>query len=139
MYGQVQLSEKHLSLELFVEFVHFWKELLAMWARGRIQINEGVFIVLNMGVKVVWSKLDDETVGECQQKKKSLPHFIIIIRMRRRSGSNFEEIAARDFSGLSKAEQAELGNQFKKTDQRNGGISFYDLVNILRSNINGNV
>ena len=53
--------------------------------------------------------------------------------MRRRSGSNFEEIVAREFNVLSKVEQNEVNSLFKKTEQRNGGISFYDFINILRS------
>lgn len=55
--------------------------------------------------------------------------------MRRRSGTNFEEVNHRDFNSntLSKGDQTDLANNFRKTEQRNGGISFYDLVNILRS------
>lgn len=33
-----------------------------------------------MGIEVGWGELDDKAVGQGQQKKKSLPHFIIIIR-----------------------------------------------------------
>lgn len=59
--------------------------------------------------------------------------------MRRRSGSNFEEIAAREFNALNKVEQSELNSIFKKTEQRNGGISFYDFINILRGTLIGEI
>ena len=55
-------------------------------------------------------------------------------RKQRKSGYNFEELLNKDWSILTKAEYSELQAAFKKTDQRNGGISFYDLVNIIRSN-----
>jgi len=55
-------------------------------------------------------------------------------RKQKKSGYNFEELLNKDWSILTKAEHSELQAAFKKTDQRNGGISFYDLVNIIRSN-----
>lgn len=54
--------------------------------------------------------------------------------MRRKSGANFDEILGKDWGALNKNEQTELQTAFKKTEQRNGGISFYDLINIIRSN-----
>lgn len=53
--------------------------------------------------------------------------------MRRRSGANFEELLNKDWAILTKNEYSELQTAFKRTEQRNGGISFYDLVNIIRS------
>lgn len=53
--------------------------------------------------------------------------------MRRRSGANFEELLNKEWSILNKAEYQEIQNQFKRTEQRNGGISFYDMINILKS------
>jgi hypothetical protein len=53
--------------------------------------------------------------------------------MRRKSGANFDEILGKDWGALNKNEQTELQTAFKKTEQRNGGISFYDLINIIRS------
>jgi hypothetical protein len=53
--------------------------------------------------------------------------------MRQRRGSfNLETILP--FSNLSKSEQLEFGSLFKKTDQRDGGVSFYDFIEILKSN-----
>ena len=52
--------------------------------------------------------------------------------MRRRSGQNFEELLNKEWSNLSRNEHHEIQNLFKKTEQRNGGISFYDMINILR-------
>ena len=49
---------------------------------------------------------------------------------RRKSGATFEQIANKDWALLSKNEHNELQTAFKKTEQRNGGISFYDLINI---------
>jgi hypothetical protein len=37
------------------------------------------------------------------------------------------------FSNLSKLEQSEFGSLYKKCDQRDGGISFYDFISILKS------
>lgn len=51
----------------------------------------------------------------------------------RKSGINFEELLNKEWSILTKAEYSELQTSFKRTDQRNGGICFYDLINILRS------
>ena len=51
----------------------------------------------------------------------------------RKSGFNFEELLNKEWSILTKAEYSELQAAFKKTDQRNGGITFYDLINIIRS------
>ena len=53
--------------------------------------------------------------------------------MRRRSGANFEELINKEWAILSKSEYQDIQNLFKKTDQRNGGISFYDMINILKS------
>jgi hypothetical protein len=53
--------------------------------------------------------------------------------MRRKSGANFDELLNKEWSILTKNEYSELQTAFKKTDQRNGGISFYDLINIIRS------
>lgn len=52
----------------------------------------------------------------------------------RKSGFNFEELLNKEWSILTKAEYSELQTAFKRTEQRNGGISFYDLINIIRSN-----
>ena len=52
----------------------------------------------------------------------------------RKSGLNFEELLNKEWSILTKAKYSELQTAFKRTDQRNGGISFYDLINIIRSN-----
>lgn len=52
--------------------------------------------------------------------------------MRKKSG-NFEDLNFKELNILNKVQQGELQNLFKKTEQRNGGISFYDLVNILKS------
>jgi hypothetical protein len=55
-------------------------------------------------------------------------------RRHRKSGINFEDILNKEWSILTRAEYSELQTAFKRTDQRNGGISFYDLINILRGN-----
>lgn len=53
--------------------------------------------------------------------------------MRKRSGANFDELLNKEWSILTKNEQLELQNQYKKTEQRaGGGISFYDMIAILR-------
>lgn len=52
----------------------------------------------------------------------------------RKSGINFDDILNKEWSVITKSEYTELQNAFKKTEQRNGGISFYDMVNIIRSN-----
>ena len=53
--------------------------------------------------------------------------------MRKRSGANFDELLNKEWSILTKNEQLELQNQYKKTEQRaGGGISFYDMISILR-------
>lgn len=54
--------------------------------------------------------------------------------MRRRSGVNFEELINKEWAILTKSEYQDIQNLFKKTEQRNGGISFYDMINILKSN-----
>lgn len=56
-------------------------------------------------------------------------------KKQRKSGYNFEELLNKEWSILTKAEYSELQAAFKKTDQRNGGITFYDLVNIIRSKL----
>lgn len=53
--------------------------------------------------------------------------------MRRRSGANFEELLSKEWSILTKNEQQEIQHLYKRTEQRNGGISFYDMINILQS------
>jgi hypothetical protein len=53
--------------------------------------------------------------------------------MRRKSGANFDELLNKEWSILTKNEYSELQTAFKRTDQRNGGISFYDMINIIRS------
>lgn len=53
----------------------------------------------------------------------------------RKSGFNFEELLNKEWSILTKAEYSELQTSFKRTEQRNGGISFYDLINIIRSTL----
>lgn len=55
--------------------------------------------------------------------------------MRRKSGANFDELLNKDWSIITKGEYTDLQTAFKKTDQRNGGISFYDLINIIRSTL----
>jgi len=54
---------------------------------------------------------------------------------RRRSGQNFDELSnTKEYSGLTKTEVSEVMAQFKKAEQKPGsGISFYDLVRLLRS------
>ena len=52
----------------------------------------------------------------------------------KKSGINFEELLNKEWSILTRAEYSELQTAFKRTDQRNGGISFYDLINIIKSN-----
>ncbi len=52
----------------------------------------------------------------------------------RKSGINFEELLNKEWSVLTKAEYSEFQTSYKRTEQRNGGISFYDLINIIRSN-----
>lgn len=52
----------------------------------------------------------------------------------RKSGINFDDILNKEWSIISRNEYIELQAAFKKTEQRNGGISFYDMVNIIRSN-----
>ena len=53
--------------------------------------------------------------------------------MRKRSGANFDELLNKEWSILTKNEQLELQNQYKRTEQRaGGGISFYDMIAILR-------
>ena len=52
--------------------------------------------------------------------------------MRRKSGVDFAELLNKDLSIVTKNEYTELQSIFKKTEQRNGGISFYDMVNIIR-------
>ena len=54
-------------------------------------------------------------------------------RRHRRSGVNFQQLLNKQWAILTKQEYTELQASFKKTDQRNGGISFYDLINIIRS------
>ena len=51
----------------------------------------------------------------------------------RKSGINFEELLNKEWSVLTKAEYSEFQTSYKRTEQRNGGISFYDLINIIRS------
>lgn len=53
--------------------------------------------------------------------------------MRRRSGANFDELLNKEWSIITRNEYSEAQAIFKKTDQRNGGISFYDMINIIRS------
>jgi hypothetical protein len=53
----------------------------------------------------------------------------------RKSGINFDDILNKEWSAITKSEYTELQAAFKKTEQRNGGISFYDMVNIIRSNV----
>ena len=55
--------------------------------------------------------------------------------MRRKSGVDFAELLNKDLSIVTKNEYTELQSIFKKTEQRNGGISFYDMVNIIRGTI----
>jgi hypothetical protein len=55
------------------------------------------------------------------------------VRRHRKSGANFDELLNKEWSILSKAEYTELQTSYKRTDQRNGGISFYDLINTIRS------
>ena len=53
--------------------------------------------------------------------------------MRKRSGANFDELLNKEWSILNKNEQLELQNLYKRTEQRaGGGISFYDMISILR-------
>lgn len=54
-------------------------------------------------------------------------------RRHKKSGINFEELLNKDWSILTRAEYSELQTAFKKAGQRDGGISFYDLINILKS------
>lgn len=55
--------------------------------------------------------------------------------MRKRSGQNFEELVTlKDLHGLNKLESADLIAAYKKAEQKPGaGVSFYDLIQILRS------
>lgn len=54
-------------------------------------------------------------------------------QMRKRSGANFDELLNKDWNVLSKNEQLELQNQYKKAELKpGGGITFYDLIFILR-------
>lgn len=50
---------------------------------------------------------------------------------RRKNSTTVEEIVPN--INLTKGEQLELQSLFKKTPPLNGGISFYDLINILKS------
>ena len=54
-------------------------------------------------------------------------------RKHRKSGVNFEELLNKEWSILSRVQYIDLQVAFKRTEQRNGGISFYDLINIIRS------
>lgn len=54
-------------------------------------------------------------------------------RRHRKSGLNFEELLNKEWSILTKAEYTELQTAYKRTEQRNGGIRFYDLIKIIRS------
>jgi hypothetical protein len=50
---------------------------------------------------------------------------------RRKNSAAIEDIVPN--INLTKAEQLELQSLFKKTPPINGAISFYDLINILKS------
>ena len=52
--------------------------------------------------------------------------------MRRRSGANFEELLSKEWSILTKNEQQEIQHLYKRTEQRNGGISFYDMIHLVQ-------
>ena len=62
-----------------------------------------------------------------------MSHEPPVKRHPKRSGMNFEELLNKEWAILTKAEYSELQTAFKRTEQRNGGISFYDLINIVRS------
>lgn len=51
---------------------------------------------------------------------------------RRRSSTVIDEYVLN--TNLNRAEQTELHGHYKKTPQTNGGITFYDYINILKSN-----
>lgn len=55
--------------------------------------------------------------------------------MRKRSGANFDELLNKEWSILTKNEHHEIQNLYKRTEQRNGGISFYDMINIIRGTL----
>lgn len=50
---------------------------------------------------------------------------------RRRNSTMIDEYVPN--TNLSRAEQMELQGQYKKTPHANGGVTFYDYINILKS------
>lgn len=52
--------------------------------------------------------------------------------LKRKQSISLEEITPQPY--LPRSEQIELLSHYKKVDQKKGGISFYDFIQILRSN-----